>query len=134
MHGMAMDAMTDASMQMDGTDMSDMMMDEPAAPPSSLDNQVNKLCSSDQLVPADRLEQPLDACTHCMSHSDMQNAPISSVSVADQSNKDFDSNPLPVSRFLVRPSMTLGQIGLPREHAPPGIHSPRYILISVFLI
>ena len=133
MHGMAMEGMANESMPMDG-DMQDMMTDDADVPtPSSIDDAVH-VSNSKELTPTDKLELPIDACTHCMSHSGVPNAPISSVSVADQSNKDFGSVPLPVSRFLARPSMTLAQIGLPREHAPPGTNAPRYILISVFLI
>jgi hypothetical protein len=134
MHGMAMDAMANDSMPMDGNDMQDMVMDDANIPPSSSIDPATQLSTSEEFVPTNKLELPIEACTHCMSHSGVPNAPISSVSVADKSNKDFASVLLPVSRFLVRPSMTLAQIGLPREHAPPGTNAPRYILISVFLI
>ena len=134
MHAMGMNAMTDDSMQMDGSDMAGMTMDDTGFPPSSLDNQVTQLSSADELVSANRIEEPVDACTHCMSHSGTQNAPISSVSAPDQSNKDLGSIPLPVSRFLARPVTTLARIGLPREHAPPESNAPRHILFNVFLI
>ena len=82
---------------------------------------------------ANKVEKPVETCTHCLSHSGIFNAPISSVSVPDQSNKDLGSVPLPVSRFLVPAATTLAQIGPPRDH-PPGSSAPRYILINVFLI
>jgi hypothetical protein len=134
MHGMSMDSMTDESMPMDGDDMQDMVMDDADFPPVSSIDEAAQFSNSEELVPTNKLEAPVESCTHCMSHSGVPNAPISSVSVADRSNKDFGSVPLPVSRFLVRPSMTLARIGLPKEHAPPGGTAPRYILISVFLI
>jgi hypothetical protein len=134
MHGMAMDGMANESMAMDSGDMQDMVMDEADVPPLSNLDDAPQLSNSEELVSTSTLEPPIEVCTHCVSHSGIPNAPISSVSVADQSNKDFGSLPLPVSRFLVRPVMTLAQIGLPREHAPPGTRAPRYILISVFLI
>jgi hypothetical protein len=133
MHGMAMDSMANESMPMAGH-MQDMVMDDADVPPLSNIDDVTQLSNSEESVPSNKVELPTEACTHCMSHSGVPNAPISSVSVADQSNKDFGSLPLPLSRFLVRPSMTLAQIGLPREHAPPGTRAPRYILINVFLI
>ncbi len=133
MHGMVMDSMNE-SMPMDGAEMQGMMMDDAAVPPSSSGiDEATQLASSVE-VTTNKLELPMEACIHCMSHSGVPNAPISSVSVADQSNKDPRSVPLPVSRFPVRSSMTLAQIGLPREHAPPGANAPRYILINVFLI
>lgn len=135
LHSMAMDGMTDESMQMDGIDMRDMMMEDASVPPSSADiDDVTLLSSSEELVPANRVQLPIEACTHCMTHSGAQNAPVSSASVPDQSNKDIGSVPLPVSRFLIQPPMPLAQIGLPREHAPPGSSAPRHILINVFLL
>lgn len=136
MHDMAMDSMANESMLMNGSDMPGIiMMDDAGVPPPSLAiNEVPRLSTSEELVPVNSLELPIGACTHCMSHSGVPNAPISTVSVSDQSNKDFGSVPLPVSRFPARPAMTLAQIGLPREHAPPGNSAPRHILLNVFLI
>jgi hypothetical protein len=134
MHGMVMDSMTHQSMAMDSGEAEDMMMDDAGVPPSSSIVEATQLAASEELLPTNKLELPFEACTHCMSHSGVANAPISSVSVADQSNKDFGSVPLPVSRFLVRPAMVFAQIGLPREHAPPGTSAPRHILMNVFLI
>src|SRR6266404_3480093 len=127
MQGMAMDGMIDESMRMDSVDMQNMMMEDKSVPPAPAGiDEATLLSSSEELVPANRLELPIEVCTHCMTHSGAQNAPISSVSVPDQSNKEIDSVPLPVSRFFARPSITLAQIGLPREHAPPGNGAPRH--------
>jgi hypothetical protein len=132
-HGMAMVGMTDESMSMEDDDMQGMVMDDAdVSTRSSIDSF--QLPNSEELVATDKIESPTKSCTHCMSHSGVPNAPITSVSMADQSNKDSVAVPLMVSRFLVRPAMTLARIGLPREHAPPGTTAPRYILISVFLI
>jgi hypothetical protein len=135
MHGMAMDSMANETMQMDDSNTEDMVMDDGDLPASSTDwDDLSVLSGIEELVPASRLELPTDTCTHCLSHSGAQNAPVSSVSVPDQSRKDLGSVPLPVSRFLTRPMTTLAQIGLPREHAPPGNSAPRHILLNVFLI
>jgi len=83
---------------------------------------------------ASKFDQPVEPCAHCVGHSGVANAPVSFVSVSGQSGKDVGPVLLPVSRLLVRPNVTLVQIGLPREHAPPGTNAPRHILISVFLI
>ena len=133
MHGVAMVGMTDESMSMDNHDMHGMVMDDDNVPPVSTTDKASRLSNSEEFVATNKLELPIESCSHCMSHSGVLNAPISAASVAD-SNKDFGSVPLPVSRFLVRPSLTLALIGLPRWHAPPGTNGPRYILISVFLI
>ena len=81
-----------------------------------------------------KFDQPVESCAHCVGHSGLANAPVSFVSVSGQSGKDVGFVLLPVSRFLVRPPLTLAQVGLPGEHAPPGTNAPRHILISVFLI
>jgi hypothetical protein len=135
MHGMAMDGMANESMPMDDSNTEDMVMDDADLPASTTaSDDLTVLAGVEESVPANRLELPADTCTHCLSHSGAQNAPVSSLSVADQSNKNFGSVPLPVSRFLTRSVTTLAPIGLPREHAPPGKSAPRHILLNVFLI
>jgi hypothetical protein len=131
---MVMDSMTNESMPMDSDDMQGMMVDDAEVLPRSGIDEATQLTGSEELVPTNKLELPVEICTHCMSHSGVPNAPISSLSVADQSNKELGSVPLPVCKFLARPSITLAQIGLPGEHAPPGTDAPRHILINVFLI
>ena len=135
MQGMAMDPIADESMSINGSDMPGMVMDDAEVPPATVVSDELLLdFTSEELAPANKVDLPMDVCTHCVSHSGIQNAPVSSVSVPDQSNKDLGSVLLPASRFLAQPAMTLTQIGLPREHAPPGSSAPRYILINVFLI
>jgi len=126
MHGMQMD-----DMAMDGMVMSDSGTDCSKAKGMSV---ISYLAVADDNSLANKVEKPVETCTHCLSHSGIFNAPISSVSVPDQSNKDLGSVPLPVSRFLVPAATMLAQIGPPRDHAPPGSSAPRYILINVFLI
>lgn len=134
MHEMAMDGMAHESMQMDGGDMQGMVMDGDSLPArSSALNDRDLLTTSESVAP-NKLELPVDSCTHCLSHSGLQNAPVSSVSMPGQSNKDLDSVPLPVTKFLTRPAIMLAAIGLPREHAPPGYSAARHIVLNVFLI
>lgn len=137
-------------MHMDGMSMDGMNMDDMAMPDTSMDHMaVNDMvidaATVDMFIPlsppafteeavTNKFDQPVGACPHCLGHSGIVNAPVSSVSVPDQSGKETGSVLLPVSRFPIRPAIALAQIGLPREHAPPGSGAPRYILISVFLI
>ena len=51
MHGMAMDAMANESMPMDG-DMQDMVMDDADVPPRSSIDEATQLSTSEELVPA----------------------------------------------------------------------------------
>ncbi len=121
MHGMQMEGM-----KMDGTGTDDSAMKGMSA------RSYLRVADDDAL--ANKVEKPVETCTHCLSHSGILNAPVSSASIPDQSNKDLGSVLLPVSRFLVLIATTLAQIGLQREHAPPSSSVPRHILINVFLI
>jgi len=137
-------AMQMDDMQMDdmhGMHMDDIAMDGMVMPDSGTDcskmrgmSAISYLAVADDNSLANKVEKPVETCTHCLSRSGILNAPVSSVSVQDQSNKDLGSVLFPVSRFLVRASTTLAQIGLQREHVPPGSSVPRHILINVFLI
>ncbi len=125
MKGMPMDHMV-----MHGThDMSKMddMVTDDMSPPPSTDNVYAGTLD-------DALEQPLEPCPHCLSHSGLANAPLSSMNVPDESRKVVESVPLPAVRFLAPPVITSASSRLPREHAPPGMSAPRNILNSVFLI
>lgn len=135
MHAMAMDRMANESMQVDDGDMQGMVMEDASVSAhSSASSEEAPPNTADESPATNTLELPIDACTHCMSHSGVQNAPVSSVGVRDQSSEEVGSVPLRVTRLFARPSMTLEPIGLPREHAPPGNNASRHILLNVFLI
>jgi len=133
MHEMSMDGMNMEGMAMGDTSMDHNAMDDTAIDAASVDISI-AFSRVDGEVAANKFDQPVELCAHCLGHSGIVNAPISSMSVPDQSNKDLGSVPLPVARFLTRPAMTFAQIGLPGEHGPPGSTAPRYILINVFQI
>lgn len=134
-HMHSMDGMATETVPMDGGDMHGMMMDEATVPATSLGiNEETLVFISEEVLEANQLDLPVEACTHCMSHSGVPDAPVSSLSMPDQSNKNLASIPLPISKFLVTPSMTLARLGLPMEHAPPDSGAARHILLSVFLI
>jgi len=130
MDGMNMDNMAMADPSMDHTAMNHMTI---GAATVDMSNRLLPPAFSEPSV-ANKFDQPVEPCAHCVGHSGVANAPVSFVSVSGQSGKDVSPVLLPVSRFLVRPSLTLAQVGLPREHAPPGTSAPGHILISVFLI
>jgi hypothetical protein len=139
MDGMAMDG------NMDGMNMDDMAMGDTSMDHAAMADMASDAATVDISIPpprlavgeealANRFDQPLQSCAHCLGHSGNINAPISSVSVPNQSNKDIGPVPLPASSILARRSMTVAQVGLPREHAPPGSSAPRHVLLNVFLI
>ena len=145
MHSMPMDGMPMHGMTVDEMAMDKAPTDDVAIDGSVMDHMAMfggdmdlMSATSSQLVEdyayAGRFEQPVETCSHCLSHSGILNAPLSSVSAPDRSNRDLGSVLLPVSRFVVRSAVTVAQSGLPDEHAPPGNRDARHILISVFLI
>lgn len=135
MPGMVMDTIADESMSMTGGRMAGMTTGVSGVPPSSLDiNQGSPFSTSDELLPDNKLELPVAACPHCINHSGIQNAPVSSMSLRDQPGKNSGSVLLPAARLPTRPSIMPATIRLPGEHAPPGSSAPRHILINVFLI
>lgn len=135
MDGMSMDGMNMDDMAMDVTSMDHMPLNDIVIDASNIDVSIpfSPAAFSEEAV-ANKFDQPVESCAHCLGHSGIVNAPVSFVSVSDQSGKEIGSVLLPVSRFLSRPAITLAQIGLPREHAPSDSSAPRHILISVFLI
>ena len=130
MDGMPMDHVAMHSMQdmstMDGMVMGEMVTEEMSTPPATSNTPIGTF--------DDALQQPVESCPHCLSHSGLPNAPVSSISVTDESRKAVDSVPLPASSLLAPALVTVSSNGLPREHAPPGTSAPRHILNNVFLI
>jgi len=138
-HDVHVDDVSMAGMDMDDMAMADastdhMAMNDRTIGAATVDMSTSSLPAFSEPDVANKFGQPVEPCAHCVGHSGIANAPVSFVSVPHQSGKGLGSVLLPVSRLLVRPNVTLVQIGLPREHAPPGTNTPRHILISVFLI
>ena len=146
-HHMHMDGMSMDNMDMDGMNMGDMPMDAVSMDHMGMginDMEINAV-TVDLSIPfsppafteqaeANKLDQPVESCAHCLGHSGIVNAPVSFVSGSNDSGKEIESVLLPVPVFLNRPAITTAQIELTGEHAPPGSSAPRHILISVFLI
>ena len=135
MDGMSMDGMKMDDMPMGDTSMDHMAMNHTMIDLPTVDIPVrfSPPALSEQAV-ANKVDQPVESCAHCLGHSGILNAPVSFVSVSDPSGKEIGSVLSPVSRFLIRPATAPAEIGLPREHAPPGTSAPRHILINVFKI
>jgi hypothetical protein len=140
MHSMPMNGMSMDEMAMGKSPADDMAVDGMLMDHIAMSGGGSDLMSTPSSPPvedyarAGKVEQPVETCSHCLSHSGLLNAPLSSVSAPDQSSRVLGSVLLPVSRFLVRSAMTVAQSGLPGEHAPPGSRAARHILINVFLI
>src|SRR5258708_1592780 len=75
--GMAMDAMADERMPMDTGDMTGRTMDDADIPPALASDEICPASTTEELASANRVALPIDACTHCVSHSGLQNAPVS---------------------------------------------------------
>ena len=122
---------TDGAEAMGGVGTKEMTMDEDGMPMDDKSKTTSPASDDDAIT--SKFELPVEPCNHCTSHSGILNAPVSSVSASDQSNKDLGSV-RPVSRFHIPSATTVSQSGLPREHAPPSSATARHILVSVFLI
>jgi hypothetical protein len=108
MDGMPMDGMNMAGMSMDGMNMDGMAMgdtsmdhnaiDDIAIVTTTVDKSILSACLAfvNQAV-ANKVDQPVGSCEHCLGHSGMVNASISSLSVPNQSNKEVGSVPLHVA-------------------------------------
>lgn len=135
MEGMSMNCMNMGDMPMDATSMDHMGMNDMEINAATVDLSIpfSPPAFTEQAI-ANKLDQPVESCAHCLGHSGIVNAPVSFVSGSNDSGKEIESVLLPVPGFLNRPAIATAQIGLPGEHAPPGSSAPRHILISVFLI
>ena len=134
LEGMSMDSMNQDDMSISHTSLNHNDMDHTVIDAVTADLSLHSDDAQGGETVTNTFEQPVESCAHCLGHSGIINAPISLVVMPDQSNKGLGSVPLLVSRFPGRPAITLAQIGLPREHAPPGGSAPRRLLINVFLI
>ena len=134
-HDMHMDGMNMDDMAMADTSMDHMGMNDMTIGAATVDMSISfSPPAVSEPGAANKFDQPFESCAHCVDHSGIANTPVSFVSVSGQSGKDVGAVLLPVSGFLVRSPLILAQVGIPREHAPPGTSAPRHILISVFLI
>jgi len=106
--GMAMDGMESMEMQ-----------SEEAAP----DN--NESASS--------IGQPVEACAHCIGHSQSQTVPVASIST-DQSRRGNETLAPPVEVPAAPLASAFAPLVTSRQHAPPGAVTSRHVLISVFRI
>jgi len=73
---------------------------------------------------------PVEACTHCLSHS--QSIPVPSAAV-DPSKRLVEAKASPAN-FRVALTSGFAVPIMPSEHGPPGNSFPRHILIGVFRI
>ena len=135
MEGMSMESMNTGDMPMDATSMDHTGMNDMEIHAAAVDCSIlfSPPAFTEQIV-ANKLDQPVESCAHCLGHSGIVNAPVSFVSGSNDSGKQIESVLLPVPEFLNRPAIETAQIGLPGKHAPPGTRAPRHILMSVFLI
>ena len=129
MEGMPIDHVAMHSMQdmstMDGMVMGETVTEDMSTPPATSNPSTGTLDNA--------LQQPVEPCPHCLGHSGLPNAPVSSVNAPDEYRKAVDSVPLRASSLAPTP-ITVSSNGLPREHAPPATSAPRHILNNVFLI
>lgn len=90
--------------------------------------------NSGEILVADSIEQPEDACPTCIAHSGQNQGLIVFGGNSSQTANE-DTVLLPVYWYYRAPSVRPPSLrGRPRQHAPPSLNEPTYILIRVFLI
>lgn len=114
--------------------MADMQMEMPAdAAEETTPRQQNEpLAEVDDNGVAIGLDQPLEPCSHCLNHSQL---PLGSGTLRETEAAQWRAGTItpelvPQTALVTLPSL----ISDPRDHAPPGVLSPRYLLINVFRI
>lgn len=78
------------------------------------------------------LDQPLETCSHCLNHSQLPLGfgTLRETEAAQRRAVGIVPELAPQTALVTLP----GPIFDPRAHAPPGVLSPRYLLINVFRI
>jgi hypothetical protein len=119
--------------QMDMGQMADMQMEMPAeaAEQTTSRQQSDPLAELDHNTQAIGLDQPLEPCSHCLNHSQL---PLGS-GVLRETESAPQRKAVTTELASQGASITLPALIFdPRVHAPPGVPSPRYLLINVFRI
>lgn len=102
---------------------------EPAAKPSE-GSQPNP--ARDAFSDEGALDLPIQACTHCVTHSQPASGTADVISV-DPSKRLLENGAPPV--VLRAPTAAAFSIAItPSEHGPPGQSLPRHVLINIFRI
>lgn len=78
------------------------------------------------------LDLPIEACAHCLSHSQPTSRTIS-VPAIDPSRRLVENNSLPAN-IAIGLTASFADLIAPSEHGPPRPSSPRHLVINVFRI
>ena len=120
--------------EMAGMEMDEMQMEQAEADsglnvsPRDLQVQLSSESSSDRAG----LGPPIEACTHCGSHSQTTSGTVS-VAAIDPSKRLVETNSLPAN-FSIDLTRAFADLIVPSEHSPPSPSSPRHVIINVFRI
>lgn len=125
-----------AGMEMSGMEMSDPQMGDQqmdaradsAADRSRQNSDVTPESSIDEIA----VDQPIEACNHCVSHSQTTSGNVSVVAL-DPSKGLVETDSLPVSNAKDW-ALAFSDVIAPSEHGPPIPSSPRHVIINVFRI
>jgi hypothetical protein len=117
---------------MDMGQMADMPMEMPAEPTEATSAQQQSEPLADFSATATALDQRFETCAHCLNHSQF---PLGS-STLRESESASRSTDATAPRLVTQAALAAmpGLIFDPRDHAPPGVSSSRYLLLNVFRI
>ena len=80
------------------------------------------------------LDQPLESCAHCMSHSGFPVTAVVASGAQGQSGRELSAAPPPTLKTSAAHPSSFAPPVVSRQHAPPGASHSRHLLIGVFLI
>ena len=123
-----------AGMEMDDMQMGNMQMENETPSASAAASLAKDL---PVLTPESSSEQgaldlPVEACTHCLTHSQPASGPATVIAV--DPSKQLIETKAPPAGFEVALSSAFSISITPLEHGPPGESLPRHVLINVFRI
>jgi len=120
-----------AGMEMTGMEMGDPQMEARADSAADTSSQ-NADVTPESSVDENAVGHPIEACNHCMSHSQTTSGNVS-VLALDPSKGLVKTDSLPPSNAIDW-TRAFTEVIAPSEHGPPTPSSPRHVIINVFRI
>ena len=116
--------------EMGGMEMGDLQDMQMEAAPNLQNSHVQPTSESSSEDIA--VDQPIEACTHCVSHSQTTSGAVSFVGL--DPSKGLVETDSPPASTSIRWTLAFTNVIVPSEHGPPAPSSPRHLIINVFRI
>lgn len=120
-----------AGVEMSGMEMGDPQIEARADSAADTSSQ-NSAVTSESSINEIAVGQPIEACNHCLSHSQTTSGNVSAVAL-DPSKGLVETDSLPAGNAIGW-ARAFTEVIAPSEHGPPTPSSPRHVIINVFRI